>query len=54
MFDYKINNLNIKKFYDQTKSDIILFTFVVGLSFFINIWASVIKRSLSNYSEIII
>ena len=35
------------KFYDRTKSYIILFTLVAGVSFFINIWASVMKRILS-------
>ena len=33
-FDYKLNNSNIKKFYDRTRSNIILFTLVVGVSFF--------------------
>ena len=42
--DYEINNSNIKKFYDWTKCNIILFTLVVGISFFINIWASVMKE----------
>ena len=53
LFDYKINNSNIKNFYDRTKRYIILFALVVGMSFFINIWDSVMKRNLSNYSEII-
>ena len=34
----------------RTKSYIILFTLVVGISFFINIWASVMKRNLLAYS----
>ena len=51
---YKTNNTNIKKFYDRTRSNILLFTLViVGVSFFINIWASVTKISLSAYSHII-
>ena len=33
LFDYKINNSNIKKLYDRTKSFIILFPLVVGVSF---------------------
>ena len=33
MFDYKINNSNIKQFYDRIKSNIILFTLVVGMSY---------------------
>ena len=40
-FDYKINNLNIKK----NKS--------LAYHVFINILASVMKRNLSTYSEII-
>ena len=43
--DYKISDLNIKKFYYRTKSYIILFTLVVGMSFFINISASVWKET---------
>ena len=53
VFDYKINNLNIKKFYDRTRSNIILFTLVVGVSFFYYIWASVMKINLSTYVHII-
>ena len=34
LLDYKINNSNIKKFYDRTKSYIILFALVVGMLFF--------------------
>ena len=32
-FDYEINNSNIKKFQDGTKSNILLFTLVVGVIF---------------------
>ena len=41
-FDQKITNLNIRKFYDRTRSNILLFTLVAGVLFFINSWASVI------------
>ena len=53
MFDYKIKNSNIKKFFDRTDSYVILYTLEVGMPFFINICASVMKRNLSNYSDMI-
>ena len=53
-FDYKINNSNIKKFYDQTRSNILLFTLVVGVSFFLlTLGQTYMKRNLSVYSHII-
>ena len=40
--------------YDRTRRNILLFTLFVGVTFFfINVWASVMKRNLSAYSHII-
>ena len=50
---YKMNNSNNKKFYDRTKSYILLFSLVVGMPFFINICVIVMKISISAYSHII-
>ena len=53
LFDYKINDSNIKIFYDRTNSYIIYLLQYLACHFFINIWASVMKRNLLNYLELI-